>query len=129
MGSLTQGITTVTLSDDFDFPDEFNWEPIKQTKSYSITGALLVEVGTRQTGRSITLQGGDRYAWVTRAQLETLRSMAENPAVNMNLLFRGVTYNVRFDYEAGAIEARPVVDFNNPEPTDFWAVTLRFYTV
>jgi len=127
VGSLTQGVTVVPLSDDFDFPNEFTWEPIKQTKSYSITGAMLVEVGTRQTGRMITLQGSDAYAWVTRAQLATLRAMAENPAADMTLLFRGVTYTVRFDYEAGAIEARPVADFQDPQPTDYFAVTLRFY--
>jgi hypothetical protein len=129
VGSLTQGTTVVALSDDFDFPNEFTWEPIRQTKTYSVTGALLVEVGTRQTGRLITLQGSDTYAWVTRAQLGDLREMAANPAVNMTLLFRGVTYTVRFDYESGAIEARPVADFRDPQPTDYFVVTLRFYEI
>ena len=129
MGSLTQGVTVVTLSDDFDFPDEFSWLAAQQKKTYSITGALLVEVNSKQSGRSITLQAGDTYAWMTRSDVETLRTMAYAPDVEMSLLFRGVTYAVLFDFEAGAIEARPVADFRDPQSTDFFIVTLRFIVV
>ena len=127
MGSLTQGSTTVPLSDDFEFPDEFTWLAAQQAKSYSVTGALMVEINSRQTGREITLQGTDNHAWVTREQLEDLQDMLANPSASMTLVFRGATYTVRFDYERGAIEARPVADFRDPQPTDFFVVTLRFY--
>ena len=129
MGTLTQGATTVTLPDDLDFPDEFDWPPLKQTKTYSVTGALLVESGRKQTGRLITLQAGDNYAWMSRADVEALRTMLDDPFTNMTLVFRGVTYTVRFNAEEGAIQARPVVDFGDPDDADFWIVTLRFYVV
>lgn len=129
MGSLTQGALSVTLSDDFEFPDEFNWRDIQQTKSFSVTGALMVEIGVKQTGREITLQGSDQHAWMTRAQLATLQSMLVNPGTNMTLVFRGITYTVRFDCERGALEARPVADFDAPLSTDFSVVTLRFYEI
>lgn len=129
MGSLTQGATVVPLSDDFDFPDEYTWLAAQQAKSYSVTGALMVEVNSRQTGREITLQGTDNHAWVTRANVDTLRTMLDSPSQSMTLVFRGETYTVRFDYERGALEARPVADFQDPQPTDFFIVTLRFYVI
>lgn len=129
MGTLTQGAVTVTLPDDLDFPDEFDWTPVKQTKTYSVTGALLVEIGRRQTGRLMTLQGGDTYAWLSRADVDALRTMVEDTFTDMTLVFRGVTYTVRFNVEDGALSARPVVDFGDPDDADFWIVTLRFYVV
>lgn len=129
MGSLTYTTTTVTLSDDFAFPDQYTWSPLQMQKAYSVTGALIVQTGQKQTGRAITLRGEERHAWVTRADLATLRTLANTPGIVLTLLFRGVTYSVMFDHDAGAIEAEPVVDFNTEEPTDFYIVTLRFFVV
>jgi hypothetical protein len=129
VATLTQGATVITLSDDFEFPEEFTWRSVEQTKSYSVTGALMVEAGVKQTGREITLQGGDTFAWVTREQVEDLQTLAQNFDTDMTLVFRGVTYTVRFDHSRGAIDARPVADFQDPQPTDFFIVTLRFYEI
>lgn len=131
MGTLTYTptTTTVTLSDDFAFPDQYTWPPLQMQKVYSVTGALIVQTGQKQTGRMITLQGDDQHAWVTRANLATLRTLAAIPGALMTLVFRGVTYSVMFDHEAGSIEAVPVADFDTEEPTDFFVVTLRFFVV
>lgn len=129
MGSLTYTTTTVPLSDDFAFPEQYTWAQLQMQKTYSVTGALIVQTGQKQTGRQITLQGSDQHAWVTRADLATLRTLAATPGAVLALLFRGVTYSVMFDHEAGAIDAAPVADFATEEPTDFFVVTLRFFVV
>lgn len=129
MGSLTYTTTTVTLSDDFAFPEQYTWAQLQMQKTYSVTGALIVQTGQKQTGRAITLQGDDQHAWVTRADLATLRTLAATPGIVLTLLFRGATYSVMFDIESGAIDAVPVADFATEEPTDFFVVTLRFFVV
>lgn len=131
MGSLTYSTTstTVPLSDDLAFPDQYTWAELQTQKTYSVTGALIVQTGQKQTGRSITLQGDERHGWVTRSQLATLRTLAATPGAVMTLEHRGATYSVMFDHDAGAIEATPVVDFATEEATDFFVVTLRFFEV
>lgn len=131
MGSLTYTPTTTTvpLSDDFAFPDQYTWADLQTQKTYSVTGALIVQTGQKQTGRSITLEGSEQHAWVTRANLATLRTLAATPGAVMTLVHRGVTYTVMFDHEAGAINAVPVADFDTEEASDFFIVTLRFFEV
>lgn len=129
MGSLTYLTTTVPLSDDFDFPEQYSWNALQMRKSYSVTGALIVQTGLKQTGRAITLRGDEQHAWVSRANLDTLRTLAATPGALLTLVFRGVTYSVIFDNDAGAIEATPVADFDNEDAADFFIVTLRFLVI
>ena len=35
--------------------DEFDWSPALSAQEYSLTGALVIDAGTRQAGRPITL--------------------------------------------------------------------------
>lgn len=129
MGTLTLGPTTVDISDDFDWPDEYSWPKVATQKTYSVTGALLVETNTRQTGRPITLAGNESTAWMPRIDLVTVREFFETPGAEMTLDFRGQTFNVMFDHEAGALEATPVADFAEPDDADYFFVTLRFIEV
>lgn len=129
MGTLTLGPTSVTLSDDFTWPDEFTWPKVVTQKTYSVTGALLIETNTRQTGRPITLVGDEMSAWLSRAALNTLRTFLETAGAAMTLVFRGQTFNVMFDHEGGALEAEPIIDFNTPDDADYFFITLRFVEV
>ena len=52
--TLARAGTTITLSDRLHWTDEFDWHPVEQASSYSTTGALLIDVATRQAGRPIT---------------------------------------------------------------------------
>lgn len=57
--------------------DEFSWLPTSQETTYSLTGSLLVEQATRQAGRPITLVGGQNFAWLTRAEVISLKSLLD----------------------------------------------------
>ncbi len=129
MGSLTYTTTTVPLSDDFAFVEQYTWSQLAMRKAFSVSGALIVQTGLKQAGRPITLQGDEQHAWVTRAQLASLRTLADTPSITLTLDFRGETYSVIFDAEAGAIDAAPVADFDTEDAADFFIVTLRFLTV
>lgn len=129
MGTLTLSSTVVDIPDDLAWPGEFSWPAIAQTKTYSVTGALIVESGLKKAGRTIVLQSEDGTAWVSRADVVSLRTLAETPGAVMVLVFRTQTFNVMFDQEAGAMESTPVVDYSDPDDADNCAVVLRFITV
>lgn len=129
MTTLSDGVTTVELDDDLDWANEFNWADVLQTKTYTLTGALLLESAARQAGRQIELRGGDAFGWMLRSAVEQLKTWARLAGQQLTLTLRGTEYTVVFDHEAGCLEARPVVDFSDPEPGDHYVVTLRFLVV
>ena len=123
--TLTNAGTTATLPADLLWADEYDWHPVQQTRTYTTTGALLVEAGVKQAGRPITLQGDDTTAWITRAQCDVLRAWAALPAPELTLTLRGAARAVSFDHEKTAFEARPVMHVAEPTDADWYVPTLR----
>lgn len=126
MNTLARAGTTLVLPDEMAWPNEFGWSPVEQSTERSISGELVVDVAAKVGGRQITLQGGDDYGWMTRAEVATLEAWRAIPAATMTLTFRGTTRTVIFDHEAGALEYQAVADYADPLPSDPCAVTLRF---
>jgi hypothetical protein len=121
-------ITTVTLPDALSWADEYSWSPVEQTKTYTTTGALLIEEGIKQAGRPITLEGAADRTWCTRALVDVLRGWAALPGVVLTLTLRGVAHQVTFDHEKGALQGLPVMFYaDGAIASDDWYVpTLRF---
>ncbi len=120
-------LDSITLPPDLLWNDEYQYTPVKQTINTAIDGSLVIEAAAALTGRPITLQGGDDYAWCSKATLELLRLKQAQPGLVMTLTLFSITHSVVF-MQPG-ITAKPVQDFSNPESSDFYAVTLRFIEV
>ena len=106
--TLTHAGTTVALSNRLDWTDEFDWHPVEQATGYSTTGALLIDVATRQAGRPITLQGTDTQAWMPRTTMLQLAAWAALPGAVLTLTVRGVARDVVFDHAQGGFTAEPI---------------------
>ena len=119
----------LTLPDQLAWPDEFTWQQVLQTATYTTTGALLLEASAKQAGRPITLAGSETRAWCDRGPLVTLRAWASTPGQTFALLLRGAVHQVVFNHEGGALDAAPVMDMDDPLDTDPYAVTLRFLEI
>ena len=102
--NLTNGATTVALPDALSWVDEFAWSSVEQTKTYTSTGALLIEEGVKQAGRPITLEGAEDRTWCTRALVKQLHTWAATPEIVLTLTMRGVVHAVTFDHEKGALQ-------------------------
>ncbi len=62
-------LDAVELGDQFEWVDEFTWDAVAQEQERSLTGALLVQEGTKLHGRPITLRSGGGVwtpLWVVR---------------------------------------------------------------
>ena len=129
MITLTNGALVITLPPDLDWPDEFNWSPVRTKTEPSITGSLIIDTAALAGGRLITLQSTPTSGWISRADLMTLRTWADDPATALTLSLRGASRAVAFDHEKGAIEAQPVADYSDPIGTDPYTITLRFIEI
>lgn len=124
--TLTYLSTTLTLPDTLSWPDEFGWAALQERREYSITGALIIEVATKQAGRPITLEGNEGRAWLQRSDVLQLQAWAQISAASFTLALRGTNYTVKFDQVETPIEAQPVFDEADPASTDYYFVRLRF---
>jgi len=124
----TPSSTTVTLPDALNWSDEYTWSPVQQSKTYTTTGALLIEEGVMQAGRPITLEGQIDATWCTRALVDTLRAWAATAGIVLTLTLRGVARSVTFDHEKGALQGLPVMFFadGSIDSADWYVPTLRF---
>ena len=129
--TLTYNAATLTLPDDLSWADEFTWAPVVQNKTYTTTGALLIEEATRQAGRLISLEGAADRAWCTRQLVTTLYAWASIANISMTLTLRGVARNVTFDHEKGALQGFPVQFFADSwvDAGDLYVPTIRLIEI
>lgn len=106
---LTDGTTPITLPDDLEWTDETAYSAVEQSAEYTVTGAMVVDVGARLKGRPITLSSGDDV-WVTRAVVDALRAWANTPGQTLTLTMTGyAAKSVMFRLQDGpGVDARPV---------------------
>ena len=124
---------TVPLEDGFLWSDEFDWKPVEQKQERSISGALIVQEGKKLSGRPITLvpPSADQ-GWIKRKHLRTIlewSGLGEQFTIEFEYLHDQRRFNVIFNHEAGAIEAKPVKEFPTVSEDDYYVVTMRFTEV
>lgn len=128
--TLSDGTTTVALHKDLYWSDENSWHPVEQTKSYTITGALIVMLGERKAGRHITLEPeDDNSAWMPLSAVEALRNWAAVPGQQLTLTLRGITHTVLFRHEDGGLEAVPILHRDTQVSTDFYRCVVRLLEI
>ena len=128
--TLTYSATTVTLPDDLIWTDRHTWSPVSQAVAPSITGASIIDVGTRTSGRPITLSGDEGHAWMPYSLIDQLKAWAALPGITLSLSVLGTTYAVIFrHHDTPAIEVAPVIDYNAPDAQDWFYGTLKFMEV
>lgn len=128
--TLTNSATSVTLPEDLIWIDRHTWSPVEQSVTTSITGAGIIDVGTRTSGRPITLSGSETHAWMSYTVIDQLKVWAAMPGVEMTLSLAGTSFIVVFrHHEAPALDVSPVIDYNAPDAQDWFYGTLKFMEI
>ena len=124
---------TVPLEDGFLWSDEFDWKPLEQKQERAINGALIIQEGKKLTGRPITLvspvQG---MGWIKRSSLQKIlewSAIQEQCTLRFEWPHDQRQFNVIFNHEAGAIEAKPTKEHPTVSEDDYYVVTMRFTEV
>ncbi len=126
--NLTDGVTSLTLPDDLEWSDQYAWLPVEQSVEFSVTGALILDVGEKLAGRAITLAGNDSTAWVSRAAVDQLRAWAALPGQSLSLTLadsRVFVVALRH-HDAPALDASPVLFTAPMVAGDWYVITLKF---
>lgn len=124
------GIGSKALPDRLIWTDEHNWQPVAQETAYSADGFLLVDVAKKRAGRTITLDGSNTEAWMTRAEVEALRAWAAEPGETFRLFLRGQTFTVIFAHDDEPIKAELVLTLNDDDIGDaVYRVSFKFLEV
>ncbi|WP_333873052.1 hypothetical protein [Methylobacter sp.] len=121
-------LDAIELPEDLIWSDEFAWNPVQRTKSYTLTGALVLETGVKQAGRPITLVGGADAAWIDRTTLTALQTKLATDETMTLTLNDARVFSVVFESDQ-PIEATPVIDYSTPAGTDWYSLTLKLMQV
>lgn len=122
-------LDTIEIPEDVWWSDEFAWSAVEQTTEYSVTGALIIDVGTKQAGRSITLQSAARGGWVPRGVVLALQAQRAVPDAELPLVLAdGREFLVRHDHsrDMEAEPVRPAADMTDDTP---YRITLPLIEV
>lgn len=123
-------LDSIELDDQFEWADEFDWDPVAQEQERSLTGALLVQEGVKLHGRPITLKssGGVWTPLSVVRQLEALRD--QRLKVMPLVLPDGREFSVIFNRSSGApLKASQVFRTANPSPDEDYDVEISLITV
>ena len=116
-------LNSVLLPDDLVWRDEFEWAPVEQVVTPTLSGALLVEETAKPEGRPLTLIGH-----CSRAKVQELKVLEAQVAQLMTLtLLDGVTRTVV--WRRPGVVATPLVEMADPEGGDPYALTLNLTEV
>ena len=118
-------LDSITISETFVWTDEYEWAQLGQSNAHTLTGALIVETGTKLAGRPITLS----EAWATKAEIEILRTKLALDEEMTLTLHDAREFTVRFDHSGPGITAQSIFLLAAPESTDHYALTLKFIEV
>lgn len=120
--ALTLG--ALALPQGLRWADEFDWSPIVQATTYSLSGALILEESARLAGRPITLSGARdgniSTAWLKRDDLIALQTALNATGATFTLTLhdaRTFTVAPRADGD-GPLSVEPLPAVKNFAPAD-----------
>ena len=123
-------IDTIELPGDLLWSDELTWSDRKQNERPSLAGGEIVQRSTKTSGRPITLTTPNGV-WVTRAQVNALRALADTADTFTVTHPDGRTFTCQFRWggNAGPVDAAYVLFRSPPDDGDPCTMTLRLMIV
>ena len=118
-------LETITLPPTLFWEDELAWSPFVSSQGTGLTGAAIVQFGTRTSGRAITLvgrsDGSSHTGGILRSALSALHTVLNSSLTPVVLtLHDGRSFNVIgvYDDNNGPIEAEPLPVFGSLPPAN-----------
>lgn len=122
-------LNSVSLPLDLVWVDEFDWTPTEQHQTRSLTGALVVETAQKSAGRPITLSDGTAPVFVNKATVGALFTLLDTVTPMTLTVQDGRTFSVIFRHEDKPLEAKPIIDYQVMDDTDYYQVTIKLMDI
>lgn len=115
----------VTLPDSIEWIDKYTGSPVGQSVSRTLGGALVTFNQDLVDGVLITLSAQDEVCWLTQAEVDAIKALADQVGAQFVLNWEGTNYNVMFrHYEPPAFEVNPIWPHN-----EYYIGTIKLITV
>lgn len=102
--SLSDGVTTIYLPEEYLWVDEYSWAPPVHSSDYTLSGAQVIQTAVRLAGRPITLQGENDSGWIDITTLNQLHALASVEGKTMTLTLADArSFQVMFNHDGGAV--------------------------
>jgi hypothetical protein len=121
----------ITLPPGLIWEDEFNWTPVVQNVTMTLTGTVLVQEASGLTGRPITLVGSEESCWASRSVVQQLIALMQTADTIMSLTIGITTYSVMWRREDGTpIEVEQLLPVTEPATDALYVIhSLNFMEV
>lgn len=128
MSILTLG--GVALNPSMRIGDLYENRNVSQSTVRSLGGALKIFHSPLVAGRSITLEAGDDYGWITKAVSDQINEMANVAGATYELNINGLSYTAVFRHnDPPAYTAAPLVYRTAQQEEDLFTCTIKLLTV
>ena len=130
LDSVDLGADPALGGEQLEWTDEFDWTPIAQEQERSLSGALLIQQGSKLHGRPINLKSNGA-AWFPLSVVRSLEVLRDIPDKQMPLVLPdGREFTVIFDHSNGApLKATPLWRQVNPGADHLYEIELSLLTV
>ena len=120
----------VVLSEHMIWEDEDTYSTVASTFTRTLAGNILVRDQALNLGRSITLVAQEDQGWLTKTQMDAVRTLANVAGGVYSLVIELQSFQVKFrHHEPPAFAADALIKRNNPDPGDYYTCTIKLMTV
>ena len=128
--ATTLTLNGIALDPSLIWSDRDAFSPVAQSTTRTIGGRMVVEPSGISKGRPITFVSERNQGWVDYATVLSLKGLAQVAGGTYALVVGSETFTVMFRHEeAPAFEATPLIKRLNPDPEDWFLVTIKLMTV
>ncbi|GMQ91709.1 MAG: hypothetical protein BMS9Abin11_1020 [Gammaproteobacteria bacterium] len=120
----------VTLSNHLIWEDEDTYSSVASSVKRTLAGSVVYRDQTLTLGRPITLVAKVDQGWLTKAQVDAVRTLANVAGAVYSLTVGTQNFNVKFrHHESPAFTADALIKRNNPSVNDYYTCTIKLMTV
>lgn len=120
----------VTLPSNIVWEDKYKWNPVVQDVKTTLGGRPVVFSASLTAGRRITLVAYSDQGWLTLAQVEAIKALADVAGATYMLTIGAETFTVSFRHdEPPAVEFDPLIPRGVPESGDYFVGRIKLRAI
>lgn len=127
---MTITLGALSLPNTLRWAERYTAQLIAGNERRTLGGSIVYSNLQLVGGRPITLNGGEDFGWMTRTQVESVLTMAQDPIGSYTLAFNGINYTVVFRHaESPAAEFAPLIARTADFEDDWYVGTIKLITL
>lgn len=120
----------IQLDSNILWQDQYTWSPVVQEVDVTLGGNPVTFSRSVNASRPITLEATRTQGWLTKAQVDSLRALADVAGATYTLVIEAQNFIVQFRHEeAPALDFRPLIPRLNIDDQDYMVGVIKLMEV